>query len=156
MIDKRNDGVKRAFKKRYPGVGVFCVSNTLYATYRTSEHRLAKDYVTLSEIRELREHCQMVPAAAQLRMVEAYLNHQVPAFLSSLRQWALAGADSVTEERAAALRTAICQADATIRKVNSISISPFGQVHLSHVVQNLTENRKSFRRTDVSNAPNGN
>ncbi|KAJ5560360.1 hypothetical protein N7513_002759 [Penicillium frequentans] len=116
MVERRNDGVKRAFKKKYPGVGVFCVSNTLYATYRTSEHRLANDYITLSEIRELREHCQMVPAAAQLRMIEAYLNHQVPAFLSSLRQWALAGADSVTEERAAALRTAISQVDATIRK----------------------------------------
>lgn len=104
-------------KRRYPGIGVFCASNTLYATYRTSEHRLANDYIALSEIRELREHCQMVPAAAQLRMIEAYLNHQVPGFLGSLRQWVLGGADSVSEERAAALRTAISQVDAIIRKV---------------------------------------
>ncbi|KAJ6095318.1 hypothetical protein N7486_006064 [Penicillium sp. IBT 16267x] len=116
MNGKRNDRVKKSLKKTYPDIGVFCVSNPLYATYRTSEHRLANDYVALSEIRELREHCQMIPAESQLRMVEAYLNHQVPAFLGSLRQWALAGADSVTEERAAALRTAISQVEAIIRR----------------------------------------
>lgn len=156
MVERRNDGVKRAFKKKYPGVGVFCVSNTLYATYRTSEHRLANDYITLSEIRELREHCQMVPAAAQLRMIEAYLNHQVPAFLSSLRQWALAGADSVTEERAAALRTAISQVDATIRKVNLFSSLPSVKSSYLMFSKMLTGNRKLFRRTDVSKARNGN
>jgi len=117
MIDTRNDHVKGTFKNSYPGIEAFCVSNTLYATYRTSEHRLADDYIALTEIRELREHCQMVPAAAQLCMIEAYLNHQVPGFLGSLRQWVLAGADSISEERAAALRTAILQVDATIRRV---------------------------------------
>lgn len=136
MIDRRNDRVKGTLRRRYPGIGVFCVSNTLYATYRTSEHRLANDYIALSEIRELREHCQMVPAASQLRMVEAYLHHRVPALLGSLRQWALAGADSVTEERAAALREAISQINAIIRKVYFLSFFT-GQVQLSHVVKSF-------------------
>ncbi|KAJ5657468.1 uncharacterized protein N7484_001117 [Penicillium longicatenatum] len=116
MISTRNTRVKGTLRNKYPGIGVFCVSNTLYATYRTNEQRLANDYIALSEVRELREHCQMVPAAAQLRMIEAYLNNQVPAFLGSLRQWTLAGADPVTEERAAALREAIFQVEATILK----------------------------------------
>ncbi|KAJ5772392.1 hypothetical protein N7520_002921 [Penicillium odoratum] len=84
MIETRNDRVKHTLKESHAGIGVFCVSNTLYTKHRNGDYRQFKEFVSLSGIRELRTHCQMIPATAQLHMTMAYLNHQVPALLGSL------------------------------------------------------------------------
>ncbi|KAJ5946030.1 hypothetical protein N7454_002869 [Penicillium verhagenii] len=116
MVGNRNKRVRYEIGQKYTFVKVFCVSNTLYATHRKGEGRFSGGYIKLSGINELREHCQLVPAGAQLRSTVAYLNHQVPALLGSLRQWALAGADLVTGNRAASLRATLKQVEAIIQK----------------------------------------
>ncbi|KAJ6003115.1 hypothetical protein N7451_005662 [Penicillium sp. IBT 35674x] len=116
MITTRNDRVKRDLSQSYPETGVLCVSNSLYKTYCSGEQRLADAYIDLSGIRELREYCQLIPAAIQLRMTMAYLNHQIPAHLGSIRQWALAGADSVSANEAPALRAVLGKVAASLRK----------------------------------------
>ncbi|KAJ5703946.1 hypothetical protein N7493_011084 [Penicillium malachiteum] len=85
LIIQRNKKVSQELLKDHAGIKVFCVSNPLYTKWRTSRTQQAEAYVNLSGILELRRYCQL-------------------ALLLSLRQWILAGADSVTAERATALR----------------------------------------------------
>jgi hypothetical protein len=81
-------------KEKYPGLAVFCISNIIYSDDYWEGHR------ELANIRELRDYCKFVPAADQMRSTSTFLDHQVPALLLSLRQWALSGTDLVTAERA--------------------------------------------------------
>ena len=101
----------------YEGIRVFCVSNTLYAKYCASRTQQANAYLALTGIRELREYCQLVPAEAQLEATSNFLNHEVKSLILSLRQWVLAGADSVTAERATALRGLISNVENTLLRV---------------------------------------
>ncbi|KAJ5263281.1 hypothetical protein N7478_010886 [Penicillium angulare] len=116
LIDFRNRKVTAKLQEKYAGMGTFCVSNKLYSDHRDDEPRLAESYIALSGIRRLREHCQLVPAKAQLRAVSAYLRHQVPAHLGSLRQWILAGVDAVSSETAPVLREALEEAESVLRR----------------------------------------
>ncbi|KAK9642093.1 hypothetical protein HCH54_007536 [Aspergillus fumigatus] len=96
---------------------VFCVSNTLYKDYRANDHEQANEYLELSGIRELRRYCQSVPAEAQLRATESFLQNQVPALLGSLTQWALAGSDAVPVGQADVLRDVLNEAEQTLQRV---------------------------------------
>ncbi|KAJ5100706.1 hypothetical protein N7456_006758 [Penicillium angulare] len=116
LIETRNTKVTAKLRNTYAGMETFCVSNTLYANHRDDEPRLAESYIALSGVRRLREHCQLVPAKAQLRAVSAYLRHQVPAHLGSLRQWILAGADAVSNETAPVLREALEEVELILRR----------------------------------------
>ncbi|KAJ5547669.1 hypothetical protein N7513_004903 [Penicillium frequentans] len=107
LTTHRNLQVTEGLVARHPDVKVFCVSNTLYSQYRFSRHSEEEAYVDLAGIRELRRYCQLVPSAALMRATSEFLNHQVPALLLSLRQWALSGTDSVTGGNAALLRQAL-------------------------------------------------
>ncbi|KAJ5494558.1 hypothetical protein N7463_010645 [Penicillium fimorum] len=116
LINRRNSLVTQELTTRHAGIRVFCISNTLYSDYRCSVNSQAEAYVDLSGIRELRRHCQLVPAESQMRATSAFLEHQVPALLGSIRQWALSGADSVTAERSAILRRVLENAKATLHR----------------------------------------
>lgn len=96
---------------------MFCVSNILYSEYRFSGKSDEEAYVDLAGIRELRRYCQLVPAAALMRSTSAFLNHEVPALLSSLRQWALSGVDPVTGGNAALLRRVLENAQNSFHRV---------------------------------------
>ncbi|KAI3192488.1 hypothetical protein CBS147311_9154 [Penicillium roqueforti] len=104
LINRRNSLISHELIQRHQDVEVFCVSNILYSEYRFSGKSDEEAYVDLAGIRELRRYCQLVPAAALMRSTSAFLNHEVPALLSSLRQWALSGVDPVTGGNAALLR----------------------------------------------------
>lgn len=117
LITQRNTKVSQELLTKHEGIRVFCVSNTLYAKHRASRTHQAEAYVDLSGIRELRNYCQLVPAEAQLRATRTFFNHEVPALLLSLRQWALSGADSVTAERAATLRERLRNVEDVLRRV---------------------------------------
>jgi hypothetical protein len=86
---------------------VFCVSNAEYSTYRDEEITMALQRVKLSGIPALRQYCQLIPAAAQFDAVTAFLEHQVPSLLGSVRQWLLQGSDGLSAERASTLRAAL-------------------------------------------------
>jgi hypothetical protein len=93
------------------------VSNKLYADHRANDPEQANGYLELSGITELRRYCQSVPADAQLRATESFLQNQVPALLGSLTQWALAGSDAVTVGRAEVVRDALNEAEQTLQRV---------------------------------------
>ncbi|KAJ5726029.1 uncharacterized protein N7483_007386, partial [Penicillium malachiteum] len=107
LIIQRNEKVSRELLEEHTDIRVFCVSNTLYTKWRASRTHQAEAYVNLSGILELRRYCQLVPAEAQLLATRTFFDHEVHGLLLSLRQWVLAGADSVTAERATALRRLI-------------------------------------------------
>lgn len=117
LTTHRNLQVTKGLTGRHQNVKVFCVSNTLYSKYRFSRNVEEKAYVDLAGIGELRRYCQLVPSAALMRSVSEFLNHQVPALLVSLRQWALSGTDSVTGGNAATLRQALGNAQNILHRV---------------------------------------
>ncbi|KAJ5161426.1 hypothetical protein N7492_006818 [Penicillium capsulatum] len=127
LIKKRNNLISQALTGKYEGIRVFCVSNTLYAKHRKGRHPQAEAYVNLAGIRELRRYCQLVPAEAQMRAARAFLEHEVPALLGSLRQWMLSGADHVTAEKAATLRSCLENAERVLHRVCSEL-----QIHKAH------------------------
>ncbi|KAJ5919230.1 hypothetical protein N7466_010173 [Penicillium verhagenii] len=159
MVGNRNRRVRYELQQKYKFAKVFCVSNTWYATHRKGEERLSEDYIKLSGIHDLRGHCQLVPAEAQLRSTVAYLHHQVPALLGSLRQWALAGADFVTEYRAVSLRATLKQVEAIIRKK---LVSAHGCIeNVKHklidlfeknVLRKIVENEEEWTKKSVKNS----
>ncbi|PLN80725.1 hypothetical protein BDW42DRAFT_170368 [Aspergillus taichungensis] len=116
LVQERNTRITRELATKYLNERVFCVSNSLYGEYRDDPQEHAEAYLQLSGVRQLRSYCQLVPADAQLRATSAFLQHQVPAHLMSLRQWALSGADSVTVEKAATLRRVLGDVEAALRQ----------------------------------------
>ncbi|OJJ42340.1 hypothetical protein ASPZODRAFT_125698 [Penicilliopsis zonata CBS 506.65] len=95
-------------------IRVFCVSNTMYRDRRNEEPPMAEKYIGLSGIRELRRYCQLVPADAQFRAVEAFLKGPAPAFVRSVQQWTLTDADSITVERANSLRRVLGEVETVL------------------------------------------
>jgi hypothetical protein len=78
---------------------------------------LASAYLELSGIKELRRCCQSVPADAQLRATESFLQNQLPVTLGSLMLWASASGNVVTASRAESLRGILHEAGQTLRQV---------------------------------------
>lgn len=81
------------------------------------EPEQTNEYLELSGIKELRRYCQSVPADAQLRATESFLQNQLPARLGSLLLWVSARADSVTVSRADVLRGILDEAVQTLQRV---------------------------------------
>ncbi|EIT76021.1 hypothetical protein BDV35DRAFT_356397 [Aspergillus flavus] len=105
LVESRNLRVTNQLRRNHGAeVRVFCISNEWYSKYRQDANRHTDTYIELSGIRELRRYCQLVPAEAQFRFTAAFIEHRVPAVVRSVKQWALAGSDDVTAERADALR----------------------------------------------------
>jgi hypothetical protein len=113
LVERRNAKVKRSLQLEYNGkvlnqdLQVFCVSNKEYLKYLYEEQTMALPRIKLSGILELRQFCQLIPAAVQFEAVVNFFNHQVPSFLSSIQQWLLQGSDGLTAERADSLRKAL-------------------------------------------------
>ncbi|KAF2801711.1 uncharacterized protein BDZ99DRAFT_528183 [Mytilinidion resinicola] len=113
LVQGRNDRVRASLHETYSDrvferdLRIFCVSNVEYSEYRNEDVTLGGPHVNLSGIPELRQYCQLIPAAAQFGAVAAFLEHQVPSLLGSIRQWLLQGTDGLTAERADALRAAL-------------------------------------------------
>ncbi|KAJ5719982.1 hypothetical protein N7493_006860 [Penicillium malachiteum] len=113
LMNHRNTHVEQQLKKKHNNAGVFCVSNKLYSENRTDEQ---SPYMALSGILELRQHFQRLPEAGQLRLLTAYLNNQIPSLLGSIRQWTLAGSDTVAKEQAEALQRSLKEVKETFHQ----------------------------------------
>ncbi|KAL5050864.1 hypothetical protein BDW71DRAFT_107560 [Aspergillus fruticulosus] len=117
LITRRNQRVTNSLTRAWGDrARVFCVSNTLYSDHRAQEPDQADAYLELSGIRDLRRYCQSVPADAQLRATEAFLQIQVPALLGSISVWAAAGSDTVTHTRAEVLRGVLSEAEQVLQR----------------------------------------
>ncbi|KAL6232076.1 hypothetical protein BDW75DRAFT_233104 [Aspergillus navahoensis] len=117
LITRRNQRVTNSLMRAWGDrTRVFCVSNTLYSDHRAQEPDQANEYLELSGIKELRRYCQSVPADAQLRATEAFLQIQVPALLGSISLWAAAGSDTVTQARAEVLRGVLSDAEQVLQR----------------------------------------
>ena len=97
---------------------VWCVSNTDYEEYKHDSS--AQNQLELSGILSLRSYCQLIPAQAQFTAVTAFLEHQIPALVGSLRQWVAQGSDSVTVQKAEALKLMIGNSEGTFNKVGHV------------------------------------
>ena len=72
---------------------VFCVSNKMYGQYK-KKGRKYKSYMTMSGIPELRQFCHQIPAGAQFRVAEHYLNVRLKYLVQSVRLWLTAGSNA--------------------------------------------------------------
>jgi len=125
-VERRNlkvqDGLIREHSKNVMDrdLRVFCVSNTDYQKHRNEEYPIAKRHSELSGIAGLRKYCQSIPAKAQFRAVTAFLQHQVPTLVGSIKQWILQGSDSMTVEKADAFQRLLNQCDLKIQSVGLV------------------------------------
>jgi hypothetical protein len=117
-----NDLRKKHCSKVMDGdLKVFCVSNWEYNQYielRKDEPFSASRHEELSGIKALRLYCQLIPAEAQFKAAGAFLEHQVPGLVGSIRQWLLQDSDGVTAE---ALAGSLNRARA---ECNGVSLHP--------------------------------
>ncbi|KAL3441007.1 hypothetical protein BJX65DRAFT_289514 [Aspergillus insuetus] len=120
---------------------IFCVSNSLYKDHREKDSELASAYLELSGIKELRRYCQSVPADAQLRATESFLQNQLPATLGSLILWASASGNVVIASRAETLRGNLDEAAQTLERslISRQSLIRLGQSSLEDQFKNLIE-----------------
>ncbi|KAB8203587.1 hypothetical protein BDV34DRAFT_214505 [Aspergillus parasiticus] len=117
LVESRNLRITNQLLRNHGAeVRVFCISNEWYSRYRQDANRHADTYIGLSGIRELRRYSQLVPAEAQFRFTAAFIEHRVPAIVRSVKQWALAGSDDVTAERAGALRQVLRDVEKIFRE----------------------------------------
>ncbi|KAJ5232893.1 hypothetical protein N7468_005849 [Penicillium chermesinum] len=116
LVNERNNRIGAELSAKHDGTTVFLVSNTLYSDHRDEQDDESEAYVRLSAIKDLRKHCQLVPAEAQMQATAAYLEHQVPALIGSLRQWILSGRDSVDTEKAKNLRVLLEGMERIVRR----------------------------------------
>ncbi|GFN11068.1 uncharacterized protein AtWU_00864 [Aspergillus tubingensis] len=116
LVIRRNTSVTNSLLHALGGMArIFCVSNKLYSDHREDDPRQANGYLALSGIQELRRYCQSVPADAQFRATVSYLQHEVPALLGSITQWALAGTSTMTMARAEVLRRVLTEAESSLK-----------------------------------------
>lgn len=104
LIQNRNRRITEELRRNGRDIRIFCVSNDMYSNNRRDTMPHSEDYFNLSGIPELRRYCQLVPAEARFLFVVSLLQNRVPAVLGSIKQWALAGLDNVTAEKALTLR----------------------------------------------------
>ncbi|KAJ5759389.1 hypothetical protein N7520_006545 [Penicillium odoratum] len=116
-MNRRNENTRRQLAAKYKDIQVFCISNTLYRDHREDPPDSAEAYLKLIGILDMRRYCQLVPAEAGLRATWAFLTHQVPSLLGSIRQWLLAGSDAITAEKAATLSRALKYVETTLHNV---------------------------------------
>ncbi|GKZ47440.1 hypothetical protein AbraIFM66951_010806 [Aspergillus brasiliensis] len=117
LITRRNTSVANSLSNAWGDrARIFCVSNKLYSDHREDDPRQVNGYLALSGIQELRRYCQSVPADAQFRATVSYLQHELPALLGSITQWALAGSSTITMARAEVLRRVLTEAERTLER----------------------------------------
>lgn len=110
LVERRNAQVANQLIERYAAraqVGdlkIFCVSSHDYWNHRYDEHGQAVSRLDLSGIVDLRRYCHGVAAEVQFEEASAFLEGDVPAFLGSLKMWAVEGVDEVTVEKAEEVR----------------------------------------------------
>lgn len=124
LMKHRNESTKKDLARainsqenEVKDIKIFCIGNELYGN---PPHRLAENYRDLSGVRELRSYCRSVPAEARMNSALVFVKDQVPALLDSIHQWTLAGHDSVSPARASELRSALEQAERSLRQVGLI------------------------------------
>ena len=88
-----------------------------YFNHRHDEQNRAESRLELSGIVNLRRYCHKIPAEAQFVAAAAYVEHEVPAFIGSLRQWSVAGSDQLALEKAEHLQELLKQSESTLCKV---------------------------------------
>jgi hypothetical protein len=110
LVERRNRGVATQLIDKYASevqdgdLKVFCVSNKDYTEHRYDEKSRAESRLELTGIINLRKYCHSIPAGSQFEAICAFIEHEVPAFLGSLRQWAVSGMDTLDSARASELR----------------------------------------------------
>ncbi|KAF2866503.1 hypothetical protein BDV95DRAFT_504588 [Massariosphaeria phaeospora] len=134
LVERRNRQVATELIGRYAediqlgDLQVFCVSNMDYIEHRYDEQIRAESRLELSGIVNLRRYCHSIPARAQFEAAATFVKYSVPAFLGSLRQWAVTDLDDTADEKTAE----VCR---LIKHLEGIAIKklvlPSAQVHIT-------------------------
>ncbi|KAL3473665.1 hypothetical protein BJX99DRAFT_248747 [Aspergillus californicus] len=157
LMSRRNRRVTEALSCAWGDqTRIFCVSNRLYTDHRAMDPELASAYLELSGIKELRRYCQSVPADAQLRATESFLQNTIPALLGSLIIWASASTDSVTASRAETLRGVLNEADQALQRAltSRQSLIRLAQTSLEEqftdlIKQEIRKSRKDWKQDAI-------
>lgn len=110
LVQRRNGQVATKLIELYTehaqvgDLKVFCVSGRDYWEHRYDEQRRAVSRLELSGIVDLRKYCHSVASEVLFEDSAAFIEHDVPAFLGSLQQWAIGGTEQFTSEKSVEIR----------------------------------------------------
>jgi hypothetical protein len=129
LVERRNNNVIRQLEQQYSesvqdnDLRVWCVSNVDYERFKEENSPLDMNQRSLSGIIGLRSYCQLIPAEAQFRAVAAFLEHQIPTLLGSLRQWIRQGSDTIAAQNTEALSRVLTECADLFQEVSICSSS---------------------------------
>ncbi|KAF2263942.1 hypothetical protein CC78DRAFT_581063 [Lojkania enalia] len=157
LIDRRNNEITTQLINNYSGdvkdgnLEIFCISNKDYFAHRYDEQRLAESRLELTGILGLRKYCHSIPAAAQFDAAAAFIEHEVPAFLGSLKQWSVSGSDIDVNKEEEIRHLMKCLEETAIRKLvlptahTQVTRSNLNQEFASAILHPLREHRSEWR-----------
>ncbi len=123
LINIRNSDVTKALRNVYqdkvPGneLTVFCVDNVMYKVHRDNPEDVARPFLHLSGIIDIRKHCISLVASSQLRNAREYIKNDIPALLGDIELWIQSGAGTVDAERKAEIRETVNVLEAQLKRV---------------------------------------
>lgn len=89
----------------------------MYSQHRDKSRDESTPYLRLSGIIDVRRHCTAMVSHSQLRIAKRYMQHDIPALLSSLELWVQAGAGSAGAEEKKAIRDTLDALEKRLKKV---------------------------------------
>jgi hypothetical protein len=106
IITTRNRKVSSQLQRRYRNdlalaggnLRTFCVSNVIYWDKRTKRVDVARPFLELSGILDLRRYCIGIVAESHLRATVEYIRDEIPALLGSIELWVQAGSGNASAE----------------------------------------------------------
>jgi predicted metal-dependent hydrolase len=128
LVERRNGNVIQQLEQQYSksvkdnDLRVWCVSNVDYERFREESSALGDNHRSLSGIIGLRSYCQLIPAEAQFKAVAAFLEHQIPTLLGSLRQWIRQGSDTLAAQNTEALSRVLTECADSFQQVSICSL----------------------------------
>ncbi|KAH8721416.1 hypothetical protein HC256_001772 [Beauveria bassiana] len=123
LIKCRNDDLVKGLRRKYrtdpslADTNVFCVSNTLYQKKRQAKIEIARAYINLSGIIDLRRHCVSIVSANQHREASGFMKTDIPKLLAAIDLWVQSGEDTWDGELRAAVKTALDDVEARLESV---------------------------------------
>jgi hypothetical protein len=114
-----SEQLRQAYAERVPGddLAVFCVSNKHYWSKRDEPQDVARKFLELSGMIEVRKHCISIVAESQLHAATLYMQQEVPALLESVQLWVASGSGSLTAEKKHAIRSTLDKVERRLRQV---------------------------------------
>lgn len=123
MISARNNDISTQLTNvdnlLLPGqaLQVFCVSNHIWWKHRGNPEPFSQQWLELSGIIRLRQHCIGLVSSNQLRTAMSFIDNSLPTLLADVGSWVSTGAGTLSAEQRLRLCEILDQFELKLRTV---------------------------------------